>query len=260
MIKISSRTRAALIHLSISGVVVLIILYLVYGLWYARPFAQALGVSEIFLMILAVDLCLGPLLTAVVYKVGKPSLKFDLSVIVCLQLAAIIYGVYTVAQARPAYLVFSKDRFDLVQAHEVVRLVGTSTQPVLALQSPWAQPWFGPKLTAAAMPATIPENYPLLNLLTSSAMSGGADVQNVLEQHRPYAATLALIQKQGIALAGVQLKASVSASDAALWRTALAKYPANSLALPLKIKYTVYTVIVSPDSGVVLEIVPVNIF
>jgi hypothetical protein len=38
------------------------------------------------------DLALGPLLTLIVFEPGKPSLKFDLSCIVLLQLGALLYG------------------------------------------------------------------------------------------------------------------------------------------------------------------------
>jgi hypothetical protein len=47
-------------------------------------------------------LALGPLLTLLVFKSGKPSLKFDLSGIVLLQLGALLYGGTLIDQHRPA--------------------------------------------------------------------------------------------------------------------------------------------------------------
>jgi len=52
--------------------------------WYPPPLFQLLGGFELLLLIVAVDIALGPLLTLVVFKSGKKRLKFDLSVIALL--------------------------------------------------------------------------------------------------------------------------------------------------------------------------------
>jgi hypothetical protein len=113
------RFRAFLIHLSASIALALLALVLVFGVWYPAPLHKAAGVTAIFLIVLGVDVVIGPMLTFVVYKVGKKSLRFDLATIVCLQLAAFSYGLWTVAEGRPAWLVFSVDQFVLVQAYEI---------------------------------------------------------------------------------------------------------------------------------------------
>ena len=59
-------------------------------------------------------MALGPLLTLVVFKSGKRGMKFDLAVIGLVQLAALIYGAHIVFLARPAFIVFVKDRFEMV--------------------------------------------------------------------------------------------------------------------------------------------------
>jgi hypothetical protein len=66
-----------------------------------------------------VDVTIGPLITLIIFKTGKKSLKFDLTVIALLQLAALAYGIHTVYLARPVYLVFTFDRFDLVMAKDL---------------------------------------------------------------------------------------------------------------------------------------------
>ena len=58
-------------------------------------------------MLLAIDVILGPLLGLLVYKEGKKSLKFDLSVIILIQIAALCYGVFSIEQGRPAWLVYN---------------------------------------------------------------------------------------------------------------------------------------------------------
>jgi hypothetical protein len=48
-------------------------------------------------------LALGPLLTLLLFKSGQPSLKFDLSGIVLLQLGTLLYGGTLIDQHRPAF-------------------------------------------------------------------------------------------------------------------------------------------------------------
>jgi hypothetical protein len=62
---------------------------------------------------------LGPLLTLIAFKSGKPSRKFDLCGIVLLQLGALLYGGMIVYQQRPAFVVFGVDRFTTIPAAEV---------------------------------------------------------------------------------------------------------------------------------------------
>ena len=58
-------------------------------------------------------------MTFIVFKSGKKSLKFDLAVIVIIQIAALVYGVVTLLAGRPVYVAALGHRFDLIQASEV---------------------------------------------------------------------------------------------------------------------------------------------
>ena len=72
-----SRIKAFLIHLGISAVIFFILLYLIIFHWYPGFLFTADGGWQGVRIIAAVDLVLGPLLTLVVYKAGKPSLKME---------------------------------------------------------------------------------------------------------------------------------------------------------------------------------------
>ncbi len=115
----SFRLRASLAHLLSSVCIAAISLYIIFMVWYPAPLATAVGVTHIFIMMLAIDVVLGPLLTLIVAKPNKKSLKFDLGVIVVLQLAAFIYGIYNIAISRPVYIAFDSIRFEVIQANEV---------------------------------------------------------------------------------------------------------------------------------------------
>ena len=162
-----SRLRAFLVHLAGSVLLALAALALVYGVWYPSPLDKAAGVSVIVLFMLTCDVVLGPLLTFVVYKVGKRSLRFDLAVIVVVQLAAFAYGIYIIAQGRPAWLVFNVDRFDVTLANELDQRHLNETKPEYRFPS-----WTGPKWVASVNPTDIEKR----NQLVMESVEGGPDL------------------------------------------------------------------------------------
>ncbi|MGR9088411.1 MAG: TfpX/TfpZ family type IV pilin accessory protein [Gammaproteobacteria bacterium] len=114
-----NRYSAFLIHLLISGLIALIAVFIVFFVWYPAPLHDAVGVTRIFLILLGVDIAIGPLITLIIYKPGKPSLKFDLTVIALLQLSALLYGMATMFQGRPAFIVYTADRFEIGRANDI---------------------------------------------------------------------------------------------------------------------------------------------
>lgn len=137
-----NRIRAAAIHFCTSAVVAIVLLALFWFVWYPAPLFRAVGGLEIFLMLLGIDVVLGPLLTFVVFKPGKKTLKFDLAVIAVVQVAALAYGVYTLLAGRPVYIASLGDGFKLVQANEVETRdleVAKTTLPR------WGPKWVGTK-------------------------------------------------------------------------------------------------------------------
>ena len=65
------------------------------------------------------DVIVGPLLSLLVYKEGKKTLKMDLSIIVLIQVLATGYGVYAIAQSRPAWIVQAGWLFEVIPANVV---------------------------------------------------------------------------------------------------------------------------------------------
>jgi hypothetical protein len=114
-----SRWRASGIHLLLSAAIAAAVLAFMLSVWYPGPLFEAAGGSRLIFILVGVDVTLGPLITLIIFKAGKPGLKLDLAVIATIQLAALLYGMHTVYLARPVYLVFTKDRFDLVSAKDL---------------------------------------------------------------------------------------------------------------------------------------------
>lgn len=121
MLKLANlnRWQAAGGHLALSVLIVGAVFAAMILVWYPIPYFGAAGGNDLVLLMLGVDVTLGPLLTLAVFNPAKglPKLRFDLAVIGACQIAALAYGVHVMFVARPAYLVFAVDRFDLVMAN-----------------------------------------------------------------------------------------------------------------------------------------------
>lgn len=116
-----SAAKAAAVHFFVSAVVATSAAILVFGLWFPFPYRELAGGRDLFLIVVTVDVICGPLLTAVLYNPLKSrrELVFDLTLVALIQLAALVYGLYQVAQSRPVYLVFEVDRFHAVTAADI---------------------------------------------------------------------------------------------------------------------------------------------
>lgn len=123
-----SRVRAFLIHFSASALVLGAVTVVVLAWWYPGTMLTLQGGWAILLVILTVDLVLGPSLTGLIYKPGKKWLVFDISVIVLAQIVALGYGIWSIHSQKPSYLAFTLDRFYVVPFINVVgNLPGNST-------------------------------------------------------------------------------------------------------------------------------------
>jgi hypothetical protein len=113
-VKPISRWRAASLHLLISILVALVVVGVTLFVWYPLPYFYGLDGFGLLMLLVSVDVVIGPLITLVIFNPAKKSLKFDLAVVAALQLVALAYGVHTMFQARPVYAVFNENRFDVV--------------------------------------------------------------------------------------------------------------------------------------------------
>ncbi|CAM3938715.1 TfpX/TfpZ family type IV pilin accessory protein [Psychrobacter arenosus] len=117
---LKDKLKAMSIHLAISIILAILCYLIITQIWYAAPLFKATGVFKIFVIILSVDLVLGPLLTFIVYKKYKRTLRNDLLVIAIIQLSALGYGLYSTYEARPVWIAYVADRFELVGANELI--------------------------------------------------------------------------------------------------------------------------------------------
>jgi len=117
-----NRFYAFAVHFGVSALVLAIFFAAVFFIWYPAPYFHIEGTHTVILILIGVDLIIGPLLTLVIFKPGKPGLKFDLSLIAAVQIVALLYGADTIYSERPYFTVFSDNYFRVIQASEIDNL------------------------------------------------------------------------------------------------------------------------------------------
>lgn len=118
---LKQKFRAMLVH----GIATLIIAsfsaYLVYGVWYPGQLAKFTGGGQLFLLIVLIEVCLGPLMSLVVYNPAKSRTELfrDYMIISAFQAGALLYGLHSTYISRPVYNVFVVDRIEIISAVEL---------------------------------------------------------------------------------------------------------------------------------------------
>ena len=183
-----SRWKAAAIHLSISAVIGLATAALIFGVWFPQPYSHAAGADRLILLLLGVDVVLGPLLTLIVYRHGKWGMRFDLCVIALLQACAFTYGMSVVLSSRPVFVVGAIDRFVLVPADALdPKDLAEGREPAFRTLS-----WTGPRVVNALRPENRSERSDLL-------FSGleGKDIELFPKYYADYAKNAAPLLARG---------------------------------------------------------------
>ena len=178
-LRFNAAIKATSIHLLCSVGVALLAATVVLGLWYPFPYRDLAGGRELFFLVVAVDVVCGPLLTLVVFSPAKPRAELwrDLGLIALLQLAALGYGMHTVWQARPLFLVQEVDRFKVI-AGPSLDDAAVAALPA-ALQPHW---WKGPQTVAIRDPKDSKER----NKVLFDSIQGGSDYAERAEFYLPY--------------------------------------------------------------------------
>ncbi len=216
-----TRMRAFATHLlasiGIGGTVALLILLL----WYPDFYFKASGAQVLIATLILVDVVIGPALTLLLFKPGKPGLAFDMTVILILQISALVYGLYVIIGSRPVYLVAAVDRFVVIAANQV-----ESGELPEDPDSPYRQtPMTGPRLVALQLPEDVEERNQLTFLDVSGHPSEAmprlyvpfADgVDELLQRARPYSELLRRPEAEA-AVARSWLAASARKAESLVW-------------------------------------------
>jgi len=179
-----TRARVFRIRLAATALVLLLVVAITRLLWYPGGYFAISGVSRLLLVLAAVVVVLGPGLSTVLYKPGKPGLRFDLIVIACAEIAVFGWALSEIYDRRPAFTVFAVDRFEVVARSEV------DLAP-LADSGLVARPGHAPRLIYAELPSD-PEV--MSQLIDDTVFLGKADIDRRPEFWRPYAQGVATVK------------------------------------------------------------------
>lgn len=170
-----NRWQAFLVHLGLSAVIFLVLLYLIVFHWYPQPYFTTDGGWQGVRLITGVDLVLGPLLTLIVYKVGKPRLRLDLTLIGLVQTVALAWGTWLVHGERIALVSYADGTFYTL-TEEQVRMIGGKAQDI-AVQSDRTPPYSFVRL---------PDDPRVRRPLLMQALLHGMLPYHFAERHEPY--------------------------------------------------------------------------
>jgi hypothetical protein len=238
--KAFSRWQAAGTHLLISLAIAAGVVTLMLAAWYPRPLFEAAGGNDLLFIVVGVDVVLGPLLTLIVFKSGKPGMKFDLAVIGIVQLVALAFGGHVVALARPAFIVFVKDRFELASAAELDR-AELAAAKYAEFRAP---PWDGPMLAAADLPSDPAERKKLIE-----AALAGLDLQHFPRYYVPYEQRVKQVLASAQTIARLRATEPETAKAVDEWIASSATREEAVRALMLRTRFAWVAVLVDPQTA-----------
>lgn len=239
---IGQKLRAFSIHFAISLMVIGSFTLFTWLVVYTPEVMRLEGGHQIALLILAVDLTLGPLLTLILYRKGKRGMRFDLIMIAVLQTGAFLYGAWTLWIERPLYLAYVVEHFEIV--------------PVAAIEGdtdglpPEVAPdlWHGPRKVFVERPSGKEREE-----IMFSALAGGKDIYFYTKYYRPFSAHLDHVRGRAFDLDRLRTDQpqAVAPIEASLQR--LGRTPQQVLLVPIRGHAMEGAVVLDRDSGAILD-------
>jgi hypothetical protein len=240
-----SRWKAAGIHLLISIFIAAAVVAAMLLIWYPSPYFKAMGGGGLLMLVVGVDVVLGPLITLIIFNTKKKSLKFDLMCVAIVQIIALAYGVSTMFQARPAYTVFNKDRFDVVIAADMsdkerAKVTNAAFKSI---------PLTGPQLVAMDVPTDMKEIQRMLE--------SGIDSRAFSQYYVAYDSIAKEAATAAKPFTQIQKTNPTSAEKLKAFLTTKAIDETKVGFLPLYTRNEDMTVVLDKETGKILVIVPV---
>lgn len=242
---------ACILHFTITLIIAAGAAAVIFFLWFPAPFDQMVGGQKLFLLVVGCDLILGPLLSLVIYsrKKSRRELVLDYALVGGVQLVALFYGVSVVADSRPAFVVFVKDRFEVVAAMEIkpadLKLGAEPKFQSLSLR--------GPLLVAAEFPVSPAERSEIL----FSALAG-KDIQLMPKYYRPFESQLENIRSRAMPISKLIER---KPSDRSVIESAVSRFKkigAELRWLPVKHSFGFWTALVDYETGRPLMYLPID--
>ena len=246
------RLKASGTHLLISLAVAALAGALVFGVWYPYPYREMSSGRELFLLVVTVDVILGPCITLAVFNLAKgwPVMRRDLAVIALLQLAALGYGLWTVYVARPVHLVFEFNRFSVVHAADVPTSLLAKMPPGIE-----AMPLTGPTLLALR---TFKDSNEMAD--ATLAAIAGAPMAARPDLWRPYADAIPDVLKAAKPTTALKMRFPHEAAHIDQVLAQVGRTAQDTVWLPVVGRKTFWTAFLDPVTAQVLTTLPLDSF
>ena len=248
----ADRLKASAIHLALSLIIAALAALLVFGIWYPYPYREISGGRELFLLVVTVDVILGPLITLAIFNHSKawPVLRRDLAVVALIQLAALGYGLWTVFVARPVHMVFEYDRFRVVHAIDVpLELLGQAPRNVEAM------PVMGPTLLSLR-----PFKNEAEKMETTVAALQGVSLSSRPELWQAYALTIPDVLKTAKPVTTLKTRFANQAAEIDRVLASAGLSPQSAVYLPMVGRKSFWTVFLDPVTAELLAYMPLDSF
>ncbi len=244
-----NRWKASGLHLALSAAIGVAVVALMLALWYPQHYFAAMGGATLIILLIGVDVVIGPLITLIIFDPKKKSLRFDLAVIALLQVSALVYGCVVMFTSRPVYSVFVIDRFEVIAANAIEEESRQKAAPEFS-----SLPLTGPKVVGAREPADPKRKTDIV----IAAGNGGPDLANMPDLYVPYPDV-----RQDAARAAKPLAelAKRQPHDAPVIRSFIAgsgRAEDGIGFVPMKARNRDMAVVVDKKSGDIVGFVPVN--
>ena len=166
------RLKAFAAHLTGSALALTLVLGALYLGWYHWPGWHLTDAVHVVVVMVGVDVVIGPLITLIIASARKPrrELARDIAIIVAVQLAALGYGATTLWHGRPLYYAFSVNCLQVLQASDIdPEAARSAREQKLALAPHWYSlpRWIW---------APFPTDKALAEKIFQGLMQGGYDI------------------------------------------------------------------------------------
>ena len=203
-------------------------------------FFELSGAIGLLSILIPVDVLIGPSMTLLVFKPGKPSLRFGLTVIALLQASALMYGAWVIAEARPVYVVFFGNQLSVIRSTD------------LAQNAPWKPPLRGPQWVG--IPSESALSAGVGDLL--AALNGDKTPLLDSQRYQPWLTPQTAFRQALQPIEELTPASAVEAVKSALQVQSID--PTKVQALPIAIQDHEMTAVFAADSDQILTIVPVE--
>ncbi len=173
---IKNKLKAFATHLAISIALVSLVVSAILYFWYPTQYLGVTNFKEIAILIVSIDLVMGPILTFVVFNPNKKSLRFDLAVIAIFQVSALAYGIHALYQTHPLFITYKQDSFALINASDISPEDAKYDEFKVSKLS-------SPKLAFAKMPEDPDEK---MGIMVGVTIDGDPDIDKRAEYYEPF--------------------------------------------------------------------------